>query len=130
MTLLTKEKQSDRHRKQTHSCQRRKEGRGELGVGVTRHTQHIQHRQQRPAMSTRHYIQYLGITIPEKMWERIFIYLFIHGTSSGGSDRKEPAYNAQDSSSVPGSGRSAGEGNSYPLQYSCLGEHRRTRPAS
>ena len=25
-----------------------------------------------------------------------------------------------DSSSIPGSGRSSGEGNGYPLQYSCL----------
>jgi len=27
---------------------------------------------------------------------------------------------AGDPSSIPGSGRSPGEGNSYPLQYSCL----------
>ena len=26
----------------------------------------------------------------------------------------------QDSGSIPGSGRSPGEGNGYPLQYSCL----------
>ena len=30
------------------------------------------------------------------------------------------AYNTGDPSSVPGSGRSPGEGNSNPLQYSCL----------
>ena len=38
----------------------------------------------------------------------------------GGSDGKESACNAGDRSSVPGSGRSPGEGNSNPLQYSCL----------
>ena len=38
----------------------------------------------------------------------------------GGSDSKESACNLGDSSSIPGSGRSSGEGNGYPLQYSCL----------
>ena len=38
----------------------------------------------------------------------------------GGSDGKASAYNAGDSGSIPGSGRSPGEGNSKPLQYSCL----------
>ena len=38
----------------------------------------------------------------------------------GGSDNKESAYNAGDPGSIPGSGRSPGEGNGYPLQYSCL----------
>ena len=33
---------------------------------------------------------------------------------------KEPACNAGDPSSIPGSGRSPGERNSNPLQYSCL----------
>ena len=36
-----------------------------------------------------------------------------------GSDSKESACNAEDLGSVPGSGRSLGEGNDYPLQYSC-----------
>ena len=30
------------------------------------------------------------------------------------------AYNVGDLSSIPGSGRSSGEGNGKPLQYSCL----------
>ena len=38
----------------------------------------------------------------------------------GGSDSKEPACNAGDLGLIPGSGRSPGEGNGYPLQYSCL----------
>ena len=38
----------------------------------------------------------------------------------GGSDGKVSAYNAGDWGSMPGSGRSPGEGNGNPLQYSCL----------
>ena len=37
----------------------------------------------------------------------------------GGSVGKESTCNAGDSSLIPVSGRSAGEGISYPLQYSC-----------
>ena len=33
---------------------------------------------------------------------------------------KESARNAGDLGSIPGSGRSSGEGNGNPLQYSCL----------
>ena len=38
----------------------------------------------------------------------------------GGSDGKVSAYNAGYLGSIPGSGRSPGEGNGNPLQYSCL----------
>ena len=38
----------------------------------------------------------------------------------GGSDGKESACDAGDPGSIPGSGRSPGEGNGSPLQYSCL----------
>ena len=38
----------------------------------------------------------------------------------GGSDSKMFVYNVGDLGSIPGSGRSAGEGNGNPLQYSCL----------
>ena len=37
-----------------------------------------------------------------------------------GSDGKVSAYGALDQGSIPGSGRSPGEGNGTPLQYSCL----------
>ena len=37
-----------------------------------------------------------------------------------GSDSKESACNAGDPGSIPGSGRSPGEGNGNPLQSSCL----------
>ena len=39
----------------------------------------------------------------------------------GGSDSKEYACNAGDLGSIPGLGRSPGEGNGNPLYYSCLG---------
>ena len=38
----------------------------------------------------------------------------------GGSDGKASASSAGDLGSIPGLGRSSGEGNGYPLQYSCL----------
>ena len=38
----------------------------------------------------------------------------------GDSDGKESACNTGDPGSIPGSGRSLGEGNGNPLQYSCL----------
>ena len=38
----------------------------------------------------------------------------------GGSDGKESACSIGDLGSIPGLGRSSGEGNSYPLQYSFL----------
>ena len=39
----------------------------------------------------------------------------------GGSAVKNPPVNAEDVGSIPGLGRSPGEGNGNPLQYSCLG---------
>ena len=44
----------------------------------------------------------------------IFVVGFSHG-----SDGKASAYNVGDSGLIPGSGRSPGEGNGNPLQYSC-----------
>ena len=38
----------------------------------------------------------------------------------GGSEDKASACNAGDPGSIPGLGRSPGEGNGNPLQYSCL----------
>ena len=39
----------------------------------------------------------------------------------GGSEVKNLPVNAGDRGSIPRSGRFPGKGNSYPLQYSCLG---------
>ena len=59
------------------------------------------------------------------MWNSVALLAFA-GHTSGiyvlelGSDGKASAYNAGDPGSIPGSGRSPGEGNGNPLQYSCL----------
>ena len=45
--------------------------------------------------------------------------LYIYGFP-GGSEVKASAWNVGDLGSIPGSGRSPGEGNGNPLQYSCL----------
>ena len=42
------------------------------------------------------------------------------GRFPGGSDGKASVYNAGDPGSIPGLGRSPGEGNGNPLQYYCL----------
>ena len=44
----------------------------------------------------------------------------LHSSFPGGSDGKVSACNAGDPGSIPGSGRSPGEGNGNPLQHSCL----------
>ena len=54
------------------------------------------------------------------MWAHVFpylkfLYLKTYWSFPGGSDSKEPAYNAGDPGSIPGSGRSPGEGNGNPL---------------
>ena len=40
--------------------------------------------------------------------------------ASGGSEVKASACNVGDLGSTPGLGRSPGEGNGHPLQYTCL----------
>ena len=52
---------------------------------------------------------------------QLILYLVVEKARSGGSDSKESACNVGDPSSIPGLGRSPGEGNGNPLQYSCLG---------
>ena len=46
---------------------------------------------------------------------------FRGGDFPGGSVVKNPPANEGDTSSIPGSGRSPGEANDNPLQYSCWG---------
>ena len=62
----------------------------------------------------------------EMVWRAgiIMLYEFV-ATSTvpdfpGGSNGKASAYNAGDLGSIPRLGRSPGEGNGNPLQYSCL----------
>ena len=50
----------------------------------------------------------------------LFIYSFIVGFPGSSVVKNLPA-NAGDTDSVPGSGRSPGEGNDNPFKYSCLG---------
>ena len=55
------------------------------------------------------------------MAKQFTIYLFKGGLLWWLSG-KEPACNVGDIGSIPGSGRSPGEGNGEPLQYSCHGQ--------
>ena len=52
-------------------------------------------------------------------------YHFVHNRQGkgfpSGSMVKNPPANAEDTSSIPGSGRPPGGGNGNPFQYSCLG---------
>ena len=48
-------------------------------------------------------------------------YYLVIGTSLVAQTVKASAYNAGDLGSIPGLGRSPGEGNDNPLQYSFLG---------
>ena len=50
---------------------------------------------------------------------KIILLMYILGFP-GGSDSRESACNARELNSIPELGKSAGEGNGYPLQYSGL----------
>ena len=50
----------------------------------------------------------------------MFLFTFCLWDFPGGSDGKASAHNVGGPGSIPGSGRSPGEGNDNPLQYSCL----------
>ena len=54
------------------------------------------------------------------MCVHICIHIYTWGFPDG-SVVKNPPANAGDEGSIPGLGRSPGEGNGNPLQYSCLG---------
>ena len=68
----------------------------------------------------------LTVTREEKDGEGIIceigidIHTLLYITFPCSSVGKESACNAGDPVSIPGSGRSSGEGNGNPLQYSCL----------
>ena len=49
-----------------------------------------------------------------------YVCIHTHMGFPGGSDRKESAYNEGDLGLIPRWGRYPGEGNGYPVQYSCL----------
>jgi len=77
------------------------------------------------------WLNYSNYTVPHRMRIWFIIYLLSNSYSvlyhvvetvgfPGGSDGKESAWNSEDPGSISRSGRSLGEGNGYPLQYSCL----------
>ena len=53
-------------------------------------------------------------------FKKLCMYTVIHRGFPGGSDGKESACSAGGPGLIPGLGRSPGEGNDNPLQYSCL----------
>ena len=50
----------------------------------------------------------------------IIIFILLYLGFPGGSDGKDSTCNGGGPGLIPGSGRSAGEGNGYPLQSFCL----------
>ena len=64
-----------------------------------------------PFLSMSHIIQTV------RVWRALILFISV---SPGGSDGKESMGNAGDPGSIPGSGRSPGEENGNPSQYSCL----------
>ena len=58
------------------------------------------------------------------LWVQLLFLLCLHTRHfkglPGGSVEKNQSANAGDVSSIPGLGRSPGEGNGNPVQYSCL----------
>ena len=56
----------------------------------------------------------------ERLNRAVFPPWYLLRPNSDGSDGKASVYNAGDPSSIPGLGRSPGEGNGNPLQYSSL----------
>ena len=51
---------------------------------------------------------------------RVYNHLWYQLGFLGGSDNKESACNEGNLGSVPGLGRSSGQGHGNPLQYSCM----------
>ena len=66
--------------------------------------------------------QSLVISFFKKLMHHFFKAFILYWSivCHGGSHRKESSCNAGDLPSIPGSGRSPGEGNSYLVHYSCL----------
>ena len=61
---------------------------------------------------------------PVRKVQCFYLYIFFDGNFMSFPDGpviKSPPTNAGDMGSVPGSGRSPGDGIGNPLQYSCLG---------
>ena len=74
---------------------------------------------ERVAISLGH-VSFMSINIKAIIVPTLMVKQFAHKYFSGGSSDKESACNAGDPGSIPGSGRSPGGGNGYPLWYSHL----------
>ena len=61
--------------------------------------------------------------LQRKMWAQCRLGLNSNWGFLDGSVVKNPSPSAGDSGLIPGLGRSPGEGNGNPLQYSCLENH-------
>ena len=61
-----------------------------------------------------------NITVSNKVKFGNLYSIFFFFCFLGGTDGKESACNAGDSGLIPGLARSLGEGDGYPLHYSCL----------
>ena len=71
---------------------------------------------------TTHFSKPNSVPFPPREEESLnFARLFALGFPGGAGLKHLPA-NTADTGSIPGSGRPLGNGNGYPLQYSCL-EH-------
>ena len=68
-----------------------------------------------PSMGFSRQEYWSGVPLPSPIYVIMHIIL---GGFPGSSADKESTYNAEDPGSIPGSGRSPGEGIGYPLQYS------------
>ena len=71
---------------------------------------------------TEHYIQYPVImekNTKKNAYIHLYIYVYVQGFP-GGAEVKASACNVGELGLILGSGRSPGEGNGNPLQYSCL----------
>ena len=66
----------------------------------------------------------IALTRQTFVWKVMSIFFIVLSTLlmgfPGGAEVKASACNLGDLGSIPGSGRSPGEGNGNPLQYSCL----------
>ena len=71
-------------------------------------------------ISTFLHLEYMVYLLPDHQNKASIAKSHTFGGFPGGSDGKESACNSGDLGSVPGSGRSPGEGVGNPLQYSCL----------
>ena len=63
---------------------------------------------------------FLFLSLVIGWYGQYFEYYLVKKGFPRGSDGKASVRNAGDSGSIPGLGRSPGEGNGNPLQYSCL----------